>query len=250
MKIIPSLIASVLLALQCGSKSDNSGGTAASTASTSASISINVSGAAANNLIALSVINENTRRSVSGYNFDFTSGGDKADATGQYTKTVTGLTAEITYTIVVRSDVNGDILQDTNDKGQILTGITSGSTASLTNLQVLSTLGATASTNAALASKTAGCTLYNQNYQAGDLTAGTSIGYAGAVAIFYNGAGVPTISAGHFPPGTYSNIMCAIDMNGNQVMDAGDKYQFVIGPTNLPAGDDSTTFAVGAWSTY
>lgn len=238
----------ILSLAKCTSKSE---GSPASTAGGGATtLTINVTGATANRAIALSVYNEATRRAVTGFNFDFSPTGDKADAAGNYSKTVSGLTAGNTYAVVVRSDVNGDDTQDTNDKGQIVTGVSPGATVAMNNLQVLSTLGATASTDAALANKNAGCVVGKQAYQASDLTAGTSIGYAGAVAILYNGSGVPTVLAGHFPPGTYSNVLCAIDMNGNDTTDAGDKYQFIAGPIVLPAGNDSTTFTIGTWSTY
>lgn len=163
---------------------------------------------------------------------------------------MTGLTSGAAYTVVVRSDANGDIVQDTNDTGQIVTGKSPGDAVNLTNLQTLSTLGATAPTDATVASKTAGCVLGTQNFQSSDLTAGTSAGYSGAIAVLYNASGVPTISSGYFAPGTYQNALCAIDMNGNSITDTGDKYQFVSGSVALSVGDDSKTIALGAWSTY
>jgi len=246
---LSALALSVFALLSCGSA--GGGDTSSSSSgSGSATFRVNVSGAAANKLIALSVINESTRRMVSGFNFDFTSGGDATNGSGDYSKVITGLTSGTTYTIVVRSDVNGNMVQDTNDTGQLVTGVSPGSTQALSSLQVLSTLSPTAPTDATVASKTAGCVLGTQNFQTSDLTAGTAAGYAGAVAVTYNASGVGTITAGYFVPNTYQNVMCAIDMNGNNITDSGDKYQFVAGPITLPAGNDATTFAIGAWSTY
>ncbi len=249
MRFYVSIISALFLLAKCSSKSE--GSAAAATGSNGATtLTVQVTGATASRAISLRVVNESTRRAVSGFNFDFTPTGDKADASGNYSKTVTGLTSGVNYTIVVRSDVNNNNEQDTNDTGQVLTGVQPGATANFNNLQTLSTLGANAATDAALANKNAGCTLGRQDYQSGDLTAGTAIGYVGSVALLYNASGVPTILAGYLPPGSYGNIMCAIDVNGNDTTDAGDRYQFISGPITLPAGNDSTTFTIGAWSTY
>jgi uncharacterized protein (DUF2141 family) len=249
MRINIILCLSVLAVVHCSGKSDGAAA-AGGTSGGPTTLTVQVTGATANRAISLRVSNESTRRTVTGFNFDFTPTGDKADAAGNYSKTVTGLASGTNYTIVVRSDVNNNNEQDTNDTGQVVIGIQPGATATFNNLQTLSTLGANASTDAVLANKAAGCTIGKQDYQSGDLTAGTTIGYVGAVAIIYNGSGVPTVSTAHFPPGTYNTVMCAIDMNGNETMDAGDRYQFIAGPINLPAGNDSTTFTLGAWSTY
>jgi hypothetical protein len=180
----------------CSSKSEGSA-TTATGSSGATTLTVQITGATAGRAISLRVVNESTRRAVSGYNFDFTPTGDKADASGNYSKNVTGLISGVNYTIVVRSDVNNNNEQDTNDTGQVLTGVQPGTTANFNNLQTLSTLGANASTDAALANKNAGCILGKQDYQSRDLTAGTNIGYVGSEAILYNASGVPRILAAY-----------------------------------------------------
>lgn len=67
--------------------------------------------------------------------------------------------------------------------------------------------------------------------------------------ISYNNSGSPSVIPKYLPPGSYGNILCFIDMDGDNIIDSNDKYQIVSGPTILTLDDDSKSFSISSWST-
>ena len=212
-------------------------------------IYVTVTGAAANKQIAMSVIEEDTKNKIYYLFFDPDTG-EYADAAGVFTKNITGLTTGYTYSIMVKSDVDGGSFVDTNDSGKLMTGVTAESVVTLDILQALSTMAPSAATDLSLADKMAFCFTSTVDYAVADLM-NDELGILGRFLLIYNNDGTLFLEQpDNMPPGTYGNILCIADMDGNMETSAGDKYQIINGPFTLTVGDDTKTFTIGAWQTY
>lgn len=211
-------------------------------------IKINVTGTTASVAVGLTVINENTKNKVDSFTFKIKPDGEKADSNGSYTKTITGLTSGNTYTIMVLSDANDNSIADTTDVGQTITGITTGSTKTFDSLKTLSTLNASAGTDTSLKGSRPVCMISSFDYSSNDINNMSSIGSLGVIVLIYDTSGNASPNPVYLPPGSYNNIFCVVD-NGDKVVNTGDKYQIISGPTVLVDGDDSKTFTIGDWTT-